>query len=297
MDSLELNKIDDYWAEMIRKYPVDNKNDPNISNLEQFQTIADEIISRAGVFAPLFRGQPDASFELESSLDRSPEPDISMFEYYRRLYVVKPRIEAFTGQRWEEIAEAKDPSSFADYDSIRQRLSTYDVPHYDLLAYLRHCGFPSPLLDWTRSSYISSFFALKSKSYNVHPAIFVFVERPTGMKTSSSREPHIFSLNSAVRTHQRHFLQQAEYTICTQFHSPTGDLSAGAWTFPKYTSAINRFGPSQNIVLKFVLDRTMRDAALKRLHSYNINSYSLFGNEESLIETMAYEEFELNRHR
>src|SRR5579871_975887 len=34
-------------------------------------------------------------------------------------------------------------------------------PGYDYMAYLRHHGFPSPLLDWTRSPYVAAFFAFR----------------------------------------------------------------------------------------------------------------------------------------
>ena len=46
------------------------------------------------------------------------------------------------------------------------------------------------------------------------------------------------------------------------------------------------------MLTKFTIPRTERPKVLERLSFMNINSYSLFGNEEGLMETLAYKELE-----
>lgn len=43
---------------------------------------------------------------------------------------------------------------------------------------------------------------------------------------------------------------------------------------------------------KFVLPKSERAKVLEKLNIMNVNAYSLFGNEEGLMETLAYQEIE-----
>jgi hypothetical protein len=76
---------------------------------------------------------------------------------------MKAEVETFTGTNWE----------IPNYDEVVKTVTTdYDVfslggtfgrtPGYEYMAYLRHHGFPSPLLDWTRSPYIAAYFAFSN---------------------------------------------------------------------------------------------------------------------------------------
>jgi len=83
-----------------------------------------------------------------------------------------------------------------------------------------------------------------------------------------------------VRTHARHFRQQSDYTICAAF-----DENFGGWRFHPHDKVFwNR--SKQDYVWKFDLPSTERIEILKSLDQYNLNAFSLFDSQETLLETM-----------
>jgi len=86
------------------------------------------------------------------------------------------------------------------------------------MCYLRHHGFPSPLLDWTRSPYVATFFAFRKEGDpNGRVAIFVYRETAGSGKVGWVGAPGIEVRGPYMRTHRRHFLQQCQYTVCMEF--------------------------------------------------------------------------------
>ena len=223
----------------------------------------------------LFRGQGSDKWPLESTLERAKPRSTELAEHYRAVAVAKTQVETFTGRRWEDI----------DYQKLREHLQNYEylrgpgLPSYEFLVYLRHHGFPSPLLDWTRSLYVAAFFAFQAPAAE-RVAIFVYQERAGAGKVSSSTSPQIKVLGPNVRSHPRHFLQQGEYTLCCEY-------SADTWHFASHSNVFAEADGAQDRLSQFTLPRSEASAVLKRLDEYNINAFSLFQSEESLMATLA----------
>lgn len=222
----------------------------------------------------LFRGQAEASWELETSLERYSNKKYNSQEYWDVMSTVKPSLEA----------HKKETCDFSDEYVLDER--PFMPPQdYPFMAYLRHLGFPSPLLDWTRSFHIAAFFAFQFAYTNDEPnvAIYSFNECPNGVKGIAPSMTFIFGCDPTIKTHERHSKQQAQYTYCKK---QIGDK----YVYRKHEDVFGRNDGLQDILKKFTIPKTERTKVLEKLDMMDINAYSLYGSEESLLETLAYQE-------
>jgi hypothetical protein len=243
----------------------------------------------------LFRGQPDADFRLTTTLERAGCEEMSVDAYYLLVSRVRPAIETFTGVNWDvpeyslQLAE-----SFRQRELFTVGLGSFPSPPlYRYLIYLRHHGFPSPLLDWSYSPYVAAFFAFRD-SLSRHPrsrpkavAVYAYCEYPKGVKGGALGEPAMRAIGSHIRSHPRHFRQQSDYTMC-------GALDAGVgWKFHLHESVIGSRGDKQDALWKFNLPSEEGRKVLDLLNQYNLNAFSLFDSAETLLETMWFREYVL----
>ena len=79
----------------------------------------------------------------------------------------------------------------------------------------------------------------------------------------------------------RHYVQQSEYTVCVK-------KDGGRIVFTSHEDAFAKTEQGENLLWKFTLPIAERVEVLKMLDHMNINSLSLFGTEDSLLETIAW---------
>lgn len=204
-------------------------------------------------------------------------------DYHRSILAIRDQIEAHTGQRFRCPSYQFVRSLAWDSDAGLRLMANF--PGYEYMAYLRHHGFPSPLLDWSKSPYIAAYFAFSEREGACERvAIFGYREYSVG-KIGSPTAPQIVVRGPYVRTHRRHFLQQCHYTMCYQFAVPQ-------WHYARHEDVFAGTNPAldQDKLWKFTVPRSERDRALGQLDKYNLNAYSLFGSEESLMQMLAARE-------
>ena len=232
----------------------------------------------------LFRGITDSTFPLATTLERAGWDGTPIYEYYRVVDRAKSEIETFTNEKWE----------LPDWPEVQKELCVYDTwslrrfpdrATHSYMVRLRHHGFPSPLLDWSRSLYIAAYFAFRSatKPKQGKVSVYMFSEQPTNFKSSGGGHPQIRRIGPYVTTHRRHFLQQSDYTMCATFNSE--------WCFAKHSDIFNLDGKDQDVLWKIDIPWKERSKVLKTLDTYTLNAFSLFGSEESLMEKIALREF------
>lgn len=235
------------------------------------------------VSPPLFRGHAKESWKLETTLERYSKKEYSIRDYFEILLAVEPAVASFTSKSWnlslDQFIDEKYPAPPAP------------PPRYDFMIYLRHHGFPSPLLDWSRSPYVAAFFAFQPRQegedneIDNNIAIYSYVEYYGAAKGGRADQAKIISLGPYVNTHKRHFIQQCEYTICKKNINNN-------YIYWNHEEAFKRNETEQDILTKYLIPRSERPKVLSKLDFMNINSYSLFVNEESLMATLAYQEIE-----
>lgn len=232
----------------------------------------------------LFRGQENASWELLTTLERASKSQVSLLQYQRTLSAIRPQMETFSNRSWD----LPDPPVLDLGPEDHPSLYPKNQATYGFMVHVRHHGFPSPLLDGTESPYIAAFFAFRWPSKEDRVAVFAYIEYLGEAKFGMQGAARISSKGPYVRTHERHFLQKCQYTICTE-------MSNEGYVFCPHGKVEPHPTLKQDMLQKLTLPAALRTEALAALDRMNINAYSLFSSEDALAETMANREYLLKK--
>jgi hypothetical protein len=269
----------------------------NLNSWEEFEQRLRTLQSEYGDQASLptstflYRGQQHP--KLSTTLERDGKERLPLKEYHRLMFEAKPEIESFTSTNWSILSYPEEIDAWLgknqkNHVDIQVSFGKPEFQNtYSYMAYLRQHSFPSPLLDWTRSAYVAAFFAFRhALRCDRSVSIYVYLSK----LPEASSQPFIHRFGPHVTTHPRHFMQQSSYTICFTYRN-------GQYEYAPHEEAFCRGGPVKPCVWKFNISakEAERLKVLRILDGYNINAFSLFGSEDSLVETVALRQIHLQK--
>jgi hypothetical protein len=247
------------------------------------EMLADEIHSYK--LPSFFRGHSNAAWPLETTLERCVGKNQRVDMYFAVITNVLSEIETFTERKWEL------PNFEEFISNLDKTLVILDDRITNYMQYLRHFGYPSPLLDWSRSPFVAGYFAFRDVASKAESIAIYEYKRKDYETYSLSEAPHVYPVLTSSPGNKRHYLQQSVYTVCL---GKTGNYVY----YASHEDQSSPSGVSNEAMTKYILPACERVTALHRLEAYNINAYSLFGSEESLLESLflrAYKTREKNK--
>jgi len=229
----------------------------------------------------LYRGQARSSWTLQTTLERAGKSDLHLNDYIRYIARVKPAIEALTSQKFQ-FAWGNEQEEQTRFMLSRVKLLQ---GQYEFMVYLRHHGFPTPLLDWSRSLYVALYFALCDATEAEPAALYMYIESLGHGKGGVVGSPEISSTGKEGTAHKRHRIQQSDYQACVAKNDHR-------WFLPKHENVLG--GPSDlsDRLVKVAIDPSANLSVLRALDRMNVNAFSLYGTEEALMRTLAFRELQ-----
>ena len=230
----------------------------------------------------LFRGQSNANWSIESSLERIGIPSIPFKKYYSHIDFFKPEINSF-GRKFER--KYKFPKGYENDFSDYEQISFDQFPELEYLTYLRHHGFPSPLIDVSKSEYIALFFACEDALYSMEKRngkVF-FMQRQL-WESGGTDMTEIHEIGHYIETDLRHISQQSEYLIACRF----GD---GGWSCVPFSSANcwQNQEMRKESFFEVEISASAKDDLLRELAKMNINHFTLYRDEDSLMKKLTFD--------
>lgn len=234
----------------------------------------------------VFRGQSNSHWDLLTTLERACEQLLTLEKYIDITLKCLPDINSKINPTYE--LKRDDIIRVLNNDSNGYELK---LLCYNYWIYLRHFGFPSPMLDWTSDYNIASFFAFEEKNSSKYCSIYILVIDPSQVNVSPGSR--IWELGHYTDAHERHKKQKTIYTMALMEIKPTPcKPKLHKCDFISHDSIYSKLDCDQDVLIKVNIPTSERNSVLSRLEEKDINHYTLFSqSEESLIKFLSTKYF------
>ena len=248
--------------------------------IETIRDYSEEVLNIKSKLDPkqttLFRGQSKQSWEIKSSLERHGVEIIECEKYYRIIDKYKPLINPLIKNRYERKTTRNGyPFDFKEYDE-----GSWELPEMEYLAYLRHHGFPTPLVDLSSSCFVVLFFACEDFNQEENEDGKIFLYSPPQFPLGGNDVPGLRKIGRYVEAGKRHFAQQSQYLLPTVYNSE--------WKFITFSKAIEDHR-NTHVLQEIIISKDVKAKLMKELNEMNINRYTMYLNEDALIKSLADE--------
>ena len=225
-----------------------------------------------------FRGVRNSSHELLSTLERNGVSGMLSLDYYSFILDMKPEIERIAGCTWKIPSLDEYRSFYSCGSPFMLRRGCYSPAVFDYMAWLRHYGFASPLLDWTHSLDVAMFFAFRGAGSCAGAAsgdmVGIYAMAYDSMlRYEAFGEPSVFVVDREARANNRYSAQRAACSV-----SVVGSREADnvCWRYRRHQDGLDGSG-QQDVLAQFCIPASERDSVLSHLDRVGVNESSLFG--------------------
>ena len=220
----------------------------------------------------LFRGHANSEWTLQTTLERAGHRTIPLQRYHNMIVSARRYIGNLL----------PDNVDFDERPGLRADETYVPFPNYEYAAFLRHHGFPSPLLDWTESPFVAAFFAFRNVAPEVSSVrIFGYRSHVGQGREHIGGEANLDVLGPFAKVHERHLAQQCNYTWCSRENGSEVIICPHEEGF---SHADDRF-TGQDQLVEWDIDVSERELVLGDLFQMNITPFSLFRNLDGAVET------------
>ena len=164
----------------------------------------------------IYRGQANDTWKLESTLSRYINKPIRALHYFSVLQQAHEELSTLPNFQ-EMILPEKNPFQIglmvAHDNHLTDLLNTFDF-----MIQLRHLGFPTPILDWTKVPFTAMFFAATEyKGNNLFCVYRIKVMKE--VSTPFGKQIHLIDgfsfpdINQSLTYQKRHNAQESQYTL------------------------------------------------------------------------------------
>lgn len=193
----------------------------------------------------VYRGQPNATYSLVSTFDR----------YFPHILPSEKKKVSYDLLR---LFKEECDYNLLEINSLNEM---------SLMAFARHHGLPTRLLDWSKSIYVAAFFAYTGQlnsDYGEDVSIYALnMDSPI-----VNEESGLNLFIPMAGFNKRQFYQQGLYTYLNTYHNSIDDY---------VTDSIGRFQFEEPTLYKLILPASGQKEALTDLQFMNINYSILLG--------------------
>jgi hypothetical protein len=152
------------------------------------------------------------------------------------------------------------------------------LPEMEYLVYLRHHGFPTPLVDLSSSCFVALFFACEDFNQEKNEDGKIFLYSPPQNRHGGNEIPDLRKIGRYVEAGKRHFAQQSQYVIPIVYDPE--------WKFITFSKVIEDQS-NEHVLREIIISKDVKAKLMKELNEMNINRYTMYLNEDALIKSLA----------